>query len=235
MRHKIFYFSIISLFITQFSFSQVPESELKTADSLFLNKKFTQSLKIYEKLTAEGYYTDALLLKMAYIYEGLEDYPKSLYYLSELNKLSPNEALDSKIKTLAINNGLDGYDTSDEETFNKVNAIFFRILSIVILIALAVLAVYYIILKNTSKSILWSFFICSVLWALINFIDTTTKNAIIWKEHTYLMQSPAASSDVIDIIPRGTRFLVEDENELWVKLIDGENEYYVKRENVKFI
>ena len=55
---------------------------LKTADSLFITKKYTQSLDHYEQILKQGQYTPAMLLKMAYVHEGLNEIGSAMYYLN---------------------------------------------------------------------------------------------------------------------------------------------------------
>src|SRR3970040_613357 len=51
--------------------AQTSSFRLYTADSLFRAKQFTQSLRHYEAMLENKEFTPAMLLKMAYIHEGL--------------------------------------------------------------------------------------------------------------------------------------------------------------------
>ncbi|MGB3465691.1 MAG: hypothetical protein WBA74_10490, partial [Cyclobacteriaceae bacterium] len=57
-----------------------PGDRLTTADSLFQAKKYTESFELYEQIIVEDMaYSPAMLLKMAFIKEGLGDYSNALY------------------------------------------------------------------------------------------------------------------------------------------------------------
>ena len=76
---KIFYILMTFMsVISQSTQGQNNYSLLDHADSLFLRKKIIQSNKTYEELFyKQGEYTPRMLLKMAYINEGLGNQAKS--------------------------------------------------------------------------------------------------------------------------------------------------------------
>ena len=59
------------LLFPAYSYAQRAEDEILQADSLFRAKQYTQSLSIYQSLLNKNSYSNAMLLKMAYIQEGL--------------------------------------------------------------------------------------------------------------------------------------------------------------------
>ncbi len=64
-------FFLFLVFISQSSYGQGVTNKLNQADSLFQEKKYTESLDIYEDIvTANKKASPAMLLRMAYIYEG---------------------------------------------------------------------------------------------------------------------------------------------------------------------
>src|ERR1041385_2293304 len=79
---KIVVATVAFLAIYSNSFSQVFEYRLKMADSLYLKKQYTQSLELYREIFDQHSYSPAMLLKMAYIEEGLGQNPMALYYIN---------------------------------------------------------------------------------------------------------------------------------------------------------
>ena len=63
---------------------QVSSFRLGQADSLYEKKQYTQSLEHYQAMLQKGEYTPAMLLKMAYIEEGLGRVGQALYCLDRL-------------------------------------------------------------------------------------------------------------------------------------------------------
>jgi len=77
---KRVYNILLFLIIT---FSAVGQENILTrADSLYATKQYTQAFERYEVLFAGGRYSPAMLLKMAYIQEGLGHLGESLYYIN---------------------------------------------------------------------------------------------------------------------------------------------------------
>src|SRR5690606_13561587 len=67
---------LIFLFIIQSFSSQADTGRLLNADSLFQSKNYQEALLVYESILNEDQtYSAAMLLKMAFISEGMGDYP----------------------------------------------------------------------------------------------------------------------------------------------------------------
>src|SRR5690606_38048067 len=81
-------------------------------------KKYTQSLEHYHRLfTEEGVYTPQMLLKMAYIHEGLGDYSQALFYLNNYYVKTSDETALRKMEALAEKHKLSGYQFTDTDLF----------------------------------------------------------------------------------------------------------------------
>jgi hypothetical protein len=66
------------------SWGQMPEERLQRADSLFEQREYTEAFSLYNTLLAtDRVCSPAMLMKMAYIQEGLGDYSEALYYLNQ--------------------------------------------------------------------------------------------------------------------------------------------------------
>ena len=55
---------------------------LNKADSLYISKKYAEAYTDYLHIFEQGKYTPQMLLKMAYVKEGLGEVPEALYYLN---------------------------------------------------------------------------------------------------------------------------------------------------------
>ena len=71
--------------------AQGPVETLAIADSLFEARKYTESFKIYQEIHGQNQGSPSMLLKMAFIKEGLDDYPAALYYLNQYYLFTSNE------------------------------------------------------------------------------------------------------------------------------------------------
>src|SRR5882672_10327237 len=87
--------------------------KLGLADSLFHLKQYTQSLELYDDLFQNKFYSSSMLLKLAYIHEGLGHLGKSLYYLNLYSLATDDPKALEKIEEVAAKNKLQGYAESD--------------------------------------------------------------------------------------------------------------------------
>src|SRR5688572_5369595 len=108
---------IIILFITscQSAFSQSSSFRLRTADSLFNSKRYTQSIEHYEEILKQKQYTPAMLLKMAYVKEGLLQIGPALYYLNLYYIATRDKTALDKMNELSSKYNLQGYETSEAD------------------------------------------------------------------------------------------------------------------------
>ena len=82
---------------------------LNEGDSLFKLRKYVDAKKIYENLYYEkNYFSDAMLLKLSFIEEGIGNYEKALIYLSKHYYHTHNKETSTKIKSIAKKNELIG-------------------------------------------------------------------------------------------------------------------------------
>jgi tetratricopeptide (TPR) repeat protein len=92
---------------------QVTSFRLGQADSLFQKKQYTQSLEHYQAILAKGEYTPSMLLKMAYIEEGLGRVGQALYYLDRYYLATNDKLVVDKMEELSTKYNLKGYENSD--------------------------------------------------------------------------------------------------------------------------
>jgi hypothetical protein len=96
-----------------FCLGQNTRQKIKHADSLYRAKQYTQSYTIYQSLLAQNQYSPAMLLKMAYIQEGLGHQGLCLYYLNLYQNASDDHQATTKMEELANKHRLEGYQSSD--------------------------------------------------------------------------------------------------------------------------
>ena len=97
--------------------AQIFTRQFAYADSLFKVKQYTQSLKIYEEVLASRQYSPSMLLKMAYIHEGLGNVSQGLYYLNLYYQATGDHQTLLKMQELAVKNRLEGYENPESDQF----------------------------------------------------------------------------------------------------------------------
>jgi len=240
MIKKLFSILILLVIQLQISYAQSTNSLQLEADSLFANQQYTQSFALYDSLyqyLEEA--SPAMLLKMAYIKEGLGDITAAQYFLNEYYLATSNEQVLQKMEDLANANDLTGYQHNDITFFFNLyykNYNWLVLGLIFICVALFAIIIYQ---KRKYKSSPWvnGFFLLLLLaslFALVNFGRDYNRGVII-KNNTFIMAAPSSGANLIDVTTKGHKVVVEGKNDVWYKIEWQGQEGYVKAKNVKLL
>ncbi|MEJ0057081.1 MAG: hypothetical protein WDN75_16345 [Bacteroidota bacterium] len=222
----------ISLTIASNLLAAPTSKVLTAADSLYNKKQYTQAFDLYKTLFAEDKYSPAMLLRMAYIQEGLGHLGESLYYLNLYFLSSDDRQALRKMEELAEKNNLEGYQT-DETTHalawlqEHYNTIAWTFASIAIfLLAL----IYYQLVKTTFKPTLTTIGLVVILAFLFIHINFSTKaeRGIVAVAPTYLMSGPSAGASVVAVIGEGHQLPITGKKDVWLRVEWKEREVFVK-------
>ena len=232
-----FCFFLILACTAKDSFGQAVNEALGKADALFTQKKYTESLNHYEQVLAEGMATPQMLLKMAYIKEGLEEYPDALYYLTEYYNLTHNRQVLTKINEIAAKQGLLGYELTDADfvkSWYQLHSGTIFIVLMTILFLLFLLQAYKVWKGRefSSATATWQVVFAIILVAGINY-PVEKQEAIISEPSTYLMKGPSAGAPLQEMISNGHKVKVLDEGEVWTKIEWRDTEVYVRSSSIK--
>lgn len=226
---------IISMIVAcTFAHADNPLSILSRADSMYLKKQYTQSFEIYQSLYQQGNYTPAMLLKMAYIQEGLGSTSLSLYYLNLYYLASGDTQVLDKLEELAGKNRLEGYGHSETTRF----VYNLKKYSSTISIALATMVIFLIALLTRQRKketrplalgILSTIFL--VLLAVAVNISYDSPEVIV-TDSAYLMSGPSAGANVVALIKAGHKLRITGKKDIWLKVEWLDKESYVKENQV---
>lgn len=210
---------------------------LQQADSLFAQKKYTESYEIYQQLfIQQEVYTPGMLLKMAFIREGLGDYTQALYYLNLYYRQTASKAALRKMDDLADEYNLAGYEFNDLEFFLSIYQRYFATI-IYFLMAVALLwfgYMTYLRRKKKQKPIGWAIGFVIVMLGivyLINFGDRYRK-AIISNSDSFLMEAPSAGANLLEVVGEGHRVLVIGEHDIWTKIKWNDRPAYIRKNHL---
>lgn len=230
------------LFIT-FSFSafcNTANEKLMLADSLFAQKKYTQSFELYEDIQrSDNKATPAMLLKMAFIKEGLGDFTNALYYLNLYYLKTYNKRVLKKMENLADQNQLAGYNYDDAEFFlnlyHQYQLQVDLLISSLILLYFAFL-IYRIKTNKMPSKLPQLVFVCFLIGLfLINNFGREKPKAIVIAGSTYLMQGPSPGADVVDVIGKGHRVEILGKDDVWTKIAWNDQVAYIKEINLRSV
>lgn len=209
---------------------------LERADSLFQQKRYTQSFELYNKIFESDRYSPAMLLKMAYVQEGLNRISQSAYYLNLYYLSTQDEAALTKLEELADKYRLEGYAPSQ---MDKVMALYneYRNLITLCLVAAFIFLITLMGVQRlrfqTKPYAVWTALIvlAIIFFAHFNFTEGYSK-AIIATNNTYLMDGPSAGASVISIVRDGHRVQVLGRKDVWLRVQWGDGEAYIKDTNL---
>ena len=237
-------FKKLSLLISGFLFfalsagAQTLEDELKQADSLFAAQHFTQSFELYQTLYERAdHASPVMLLKMAYIKEGLGDITLAQYYLNEYYLATSNELALEKMETLAEAHELEGYNHDDITfLFNIYYKHYNWLLIGVILLTASIFSILiYQKRKQVGSPITTGVFLIMLLislFYLVNFGKDYNKGLII-KNNTFVLEAPAAGADILDVIQKGHKVSIKGTHDVWSKIGWNGEEVYVKSRSIR--
>ena len=206
---------------------------LNEGDSLFKLRKYVDAKKIYENLYYEkNYFSDAMLLKLSFIEEGIGNYEKALIYLSKHYYQTHNKETSTKIKSIAKKNELIGFEQNDLSLIlNAYNKNIYLIHSLLVVI----LVLYLIIGGKKDISYHIRFMIISVLVLAIMNFNLTKKQGIVDQDNTYIMNGPSSGSDVYSIIKKGNKLKISKEYSIWYEVIFENKKKYIRKKNISLI
>jgi hypothetical protein len=234
-KNKLFF--IILLCFGFQVFSQPKNISLRTADSLFANQKFTQSFEKYDSIYKLKKASPAMLLKMAFIKEGLGDYTQAQYYLNEYYLATNNDLALNKMANLAKEKNLSGYETNDLNFFMSLYYKHFRWLTMGLFFITLVLFAFFIMqLRKIKKTPPITSFFLTIglisLFLLINFGKFYNK-ALIIKNNTFVMAGPSAGADVLDVITKGDKIQIKAQQDVWLRIEWQGKSGYIKANNAQ--
>jgi hypothetical protein len=234
---KLFFILLIQITIFNIAIGQ---DETTVADSLFRLKKYTESFELYKStLIDQRKSSPSMLLKMAFIKEGLGGYSDALYYLNLYYLETADRKVLSKMDELAKKHDLVGYSFSDYEFIQTIfyKNYFYVVVSLFVLSLLLFAFVFHLkIRKHTSPLIPSTFMLVAlaILFYVLNFSRNYNK-AIINQSNTYLMSGPSAGAEVLKIVSKGNRLSTLGEQDVWTQVEYQNQTGYIKTDKLRKI
>lgn len=214
------------------AFAQAQNNTLRQADSLFQSRQYTQSFARYDQLLKEKKYSPAMLLKMAYIQEGLGRQSLSLYYLNLYYLATDDHQALKKMEEVAARNRLQGYEnTATLELFARVREYNLQIIGTTVALIILMLAVMiYRRVKHHARPVLAGFlllFFCALLYGYTYYSKGPALGIII-DSPAYLMSGPSAGSSTVAILSEGHQLEILGKKDVWVNVRWMDRDAYIK-------
>lgn len=225
------------LFSCFLSIANAQNEPLIQGDSLFNQQNYTEAFKNYNQLFSEGKASTAMLLKMAFIQDGLGNYEHALYFLDLYYQKSANRSVVGKIEELAATNELQGYTYDDISYFFSLLEKY-RMHFTLLLVCVMILLVVYIFRKTKERekpiaAMIIQVFVVAILFSITNL--RSANHGVITSNGTLLRSGPSAGAEPIVIIDKGHKVRVLDRTDVWTKILwDGE-EVFVRNGKLRVI
>ncbi|RIW17019.1 SH3 domain-containing protein [Algoriphagus lacus] len=226
--------SIFFLLFLQSIHCQANVPQLLVADSLFQQRSYKEAMEIYQLNYQLGIYSPSMLLKMAFISEGIGDNENATLYLSKYYDLSPNPQTITKIKSLTGQNELIGYEVSDGMRF----VLFLVEYKEIIVAALTLVLIMSLIFlwskgkKLTEARFYWpSVILITLIFATNNFLQAPNA-ALVTKSPTLIVSEPSAGGELVDLVEPGHRVKIKASKDIWYEVEWKEKIAYIRKDNV---
>lgn len=229
---------LLFLITPQLAVSQSVEPKLFIADSLFQAKRYTQSLKMYEELyIKEQAATPAMLLKMAYSQEAMDNLSKAIIYLHDYYRFTGDESVVKKMDELASVNGLEGYESTE---FMKVKKFLYDqqywiFLGLVAVGGILIFMMFRKLKKHNERSPSLAISLALVMALgvyVLNF--TQTKNqGIILNDNAFIMSGPSAAAELVEVAGQGHKVEIIGNKDVWVEVKWKGQKAYIRQSNIQ--
>ena len=225
---------IVAFLFTYFFSQAQPSKQITTAaDSLFQARQYSQSFELYKAILDQDYYSPSILLKMAYIQEGLGHLGRSLYYLNLYYIATNDKQALYKMEEVAEKNKLEGYTSTEaSRLFNVLKENYTRITTILgaLIIFLFTLLLYYRF-RLHQRPYFTAFLLLIVSGVLFLHINFTLHNSrgIVTDSSAYLMSGPSAGASVVSVVGEGHQLEITGQEDVWLKVRWMDKDVYVSK------
>lgn len=237
---KVFFFILFYFLFQKLLYAQNYKEQMQQADTLFEKQAYTQALKYYEQLLLQsGRASAGMLLKMAYIEEGLQNSTKALYYLNLYYAYKPSQRVIDKMKEMALQHNLKGYEFKDVDFFMVLYERYYLYIALTLLTlsCITLLSMIARIIKREylpARHIIGFLFFLLTIFLFLN-IKTNEARAIVAQDNVYLMSAPSAGAKLVAIIDKGHRLEVQASKDIWLQVELNGQIAFVRKQNVLLI
>ncbi|WP_255478544.1 SH3 domain-containing protein [Rufibacter sp. XAAS-G3-1] len=217
--------------------AQSPTAALAQADSLFNQHSYTQALRIYEQLLSQKrIYSPQMLLKMAYIHEGLQQYTQSMHYLQLFYSKHPSRSVLRKMEEVGLQQHLSGYEYTDwnffKTQFYKYYTQILELLLVGAAVSLTLLLMRWSKHKTISTQAKAGFLIyLGFLFYFANYLNLD-QQGIIQNSNVPIMTAPSAGAGLVATVGTGHKVNILGEQDIWYRIEWNDQTAYIRKNNL---
>jgi tetratricopeptide (TPR) repeat protein len=234
---KLYLFFLFLAFLSQPVLAQKNSLALAKADSLFEAGAYERAYPVYRHiLRQERLVSPRLLLRMAYIQEGLEHYPAALYYLSLAQARQPRVATWHKMTQLAQNYRLTGYsDTWQQQLLITLRRYYYRVLQV--LLGGAVAGGTLLLVRRRQTGAGWWSAYAGYIGLIIIYLNTfgPEKVGIVSRSTAALMAAPSPGATWLTTAAAGDRLVVVGQRDIWYEVQWRGQSAYIRQHDLVLV
>ena len=217
-----------------------PKKALVPADSLYEQQRFTEAYALYEKIDRTGQSSVRMLLRMAYVKEGLGQTAEALALLNRSYYKSYDPVIRQKIEALAAEQNLSGYDFSEAEPLFLFLTQHSQALKWIIITGLILLSIGLYLGKRHQKDFTLALFVLFTLLSTLGVVLVTkpwqqVSYGIVTQDQAWLKKASSAAAPREGTLPYGTRVKLLAQDSVWSKIEVNEKKYAIRRKSLLFL
>lgn len=173
-----------------------------------------------------------MLLKMAYIQEGLGNIGKALYYLNLYYLASNDKEVLFKMEELAEKYDLDGYTASDKEHALSFYHDYYNYISIALaaIMVFMLSTIFYTRVRLNKRPIAGPVALVVIMVAFVIHLNFggRVSTAILTAKSAYIMTGPSPAAQLLTITGEGHRVEIIGKKDVWLKILWNGQVAYVR-------
>lgn len=207
---------------------------LEKADSLFNSRSYKEAMEIYDSNYQSGIYSPAMLLKMAFISEGIGDNERATLYLSKYYDLDPNPQAITKIKNLTGQSSLVGYEVSDGQRFMIIltEYQYYIVGVLAVFLVLSIITSWISGRKSGETQTFWPTILLIVLIFIANNFLNGPRTGLVTSSPTFIVTKPTAGGELVDMVEPGHRVRIKSSKDIWYEVEWKDKRAYIKKQDV---
>ena len=237
MLKKLLLFFLIWLGFSQLATAQKVSPELIRADSAFEAGAYQLAYRRYRGLLRqEAVASPRLLMRMAYVQEGLGHYPAALYYLSMALARQPRLSTWRKMADMARTQRLTGYpETWRQDLQLTFRRYYYFGLQVLLLGAVVAGTLLFVRRHQTTRGWWVTYGVYLLLTGVYLNLLGTERAALVVRPRAALMAGPSAGAAWLTTATAGDRLIVQGQQDTWYQVQWQGQEAYIRTQDLLLV
>jgi tetratricopeptide (TPR) repeat protein len=209
-------------------------TSLESGNKAFEAGQFTQAMALYEKVYAQGKFSEMMLYRLAFMHENLRAYPQAIYYLKKAAQEYGEHDTDAKIRQLMQRQGSTRFFSGDPwNAYLTLSRAWGWIVYLAFGLAIAALVAHYL-LPNVRKPS-WRQLGMVGAWGLLlaaafmlfhrNFM--VPQRAVLLEQTAFYSEPGFSANHHLGAFSLGETLDIDDHSDIWIQISAGGQQWWV--------